>query len=160
MDAGWIVLKTKPKCEILASESVLATGVESYMPLWRPATQSRAAEPMFPGYVFAHVMSPQDLLQTRSAIGVMYALPRDAQPTILPEPFLDELRIRLKDRERAERPMEWRRGERVRIIDGPFRSVDALFDCQLNAVGRVRLLLHLVHGTVRVSIPLASVARA
>jgi transcription antitermination factor NusG len=105
---------------------------------------------MFPGYAFARVDSHvDDVLRARSAPGITYALPRDAPPTLLPDGFIEALRARASNPSPSLLPG---RGERVTIVAGPFRWVDALFDRRLNAAGRVRVLLQLVHGSMAVDI--------
>jgi transcriptional antiterminator RfaH len=161
LDAGWVVLRTQPRRELVAAESVRARGVESYLPFWRTAKRPADAEPVFPGYLFARVgQSADDLLRIRSTAGVLYVLPHDAPPTVLSESLVNEIRLRLASPAGALAPRPFQPGERVTIVDGPFRRMDALFERRLNAAGRVQLLLELVHGTVKVNIPEASLERA
>jgi transcription antitermination factor NusG len=54
----------------------------------------------------------------------------------------------------------FRSGERVTIVRGPFRDMDALFERELNAAGRVLVLLQLVHGTARINIQQECLQRA
>jgi transcription antitermination factor NusG len=105
---------------------------------------------MFPGYVLARVDGHvDDVLRARSAPGIAYALPRDASPTLLPDGFVEALRARASN---AAESLSPGRGDRVTIVAGPFRWVDALFDRRLNAAGRVRVLLQVVHGSMAVDI--------
>lgn len=78
-------------------------------------------------------------------------LPRTGPPALLPELFIDSIRSHEKNglhtRQRA-----FQHGERVRVVSGPFRWVEGLFDRSINASGRVRILLSLVHGSAAVQI--------
>jgi transcriptional antiterminator RfaH len=144
-DAQWLVLRTQPRQEALALESLAARSLESYVPVLRKA---RSSEPLFPGYVFARVTpNSDDLLRIRSAPGISYVLPRGAPPALLPDEFIGALQRRV-----AGRAPGYQRGDRVTIRRGPFRWVDAVFDRSLSASGRVRVLLDFVHRPVVVDL--------
>jgi transcriptional antiterminator RfaH len=143
---GWVVLKTQPQREVLAAEAVRARGGESFVPYLPARRRDGRAVPLFPGYLFARVASAEDLLPIRSAPGVAYVLPRAAgAPALVPELVVDALRGR------TAYPT-LRHGDHVVIEDGPFRWMEAVFDRQLSAAGRVRILLALVNRTVALQV--------
>lgn len=149
----WVVLRTQPQRELLAAHAVRASDVESYVPFLPPRRRTERASLLFPGYVFARVApASDDLLRIRAAPGVSFVLPRAAPPTVLPDSVVGELRARLADPAQlsARRPLQ--PGERVTIVSGPLRWSNALFDRYLNAAGRVRILLEMVHRTVGVEV--------
>jgi transcription antitermination factor NusG len=92
------------------------------------------------------------LLRIRSAPGIAYVLPRGGLPTIVPDTVIDVVRARLAECPSGIRAPELHHGERVRIIDGPFRSLEAVFDRRLSADGRVRLLLEFAQRTVHINV--------
>jgi transcriptional antiterminator RfaH len=149
METSWVVLKTHPRHELQAASAVAARGVEAYCPRQPPGRRSpERVQPLFPGYLFAHVVPGRDdLLRIRSAPGVAYVLPRNAPPALLP----DELILALRGRA-AQPPRQLGRGDRVTIVTGPLRWVEAVFDRRLNAAGRVRVLLELVERTLPVDL--------
>jgi transcription antitermination factor NusG len=110
---------------------------------------------LFPGYLFARVsVHSDDLLRIRSAPGVSYVLPRAGPPSLLPDLFIESIR----SHEQAvfeTRGRDFKHGERVRVVAGPFKWVEGLFDRSLNASGRVRILLNLVHGSMAVQMEAA-----
>ncbi len=153
MDKSWAVLKVQPRQELLAAEAVRARGVESYVPLLRPRRSTDRAAPLFPGYLFARIAPlSDDLLRIRSAPGVAYVLPRGAPPTLFPDAVLDEIRHRLAAPAYPSARQPFQTGDRVTVVSGPFRWLDAVFDRHMNAAGRVRILLQFVHRTVPVEI--------
>lgn len=150
MSAGWVVLKTQPQREVLAAGALRVRGVESFAPYLVGRRGTRAV-PLFPGYIFARVaLYSDDLLRIRSAPGVAYMLPRAAPPLLIPDAVVESLRVRTTDPSLIQRPL--RQGDRVKVESGPFRWMEAVFDRRLNAAGRVRILLSLVHRTIAVSI--------
>ncbi len=146
---GWVVLKTQPRREMLAAEAVLAGGGESFVPYLPQPSRGGRVVPVFPGYLFAHVASAGDLLPIRSAPGIAYVLPRSGTPALIPEHVVDALRGQTAD---APAYTTLRHGDRVVIEEGPFRWMEAVFDRQLNAAGRVRILMALVHRTVALQV--------
>jgi transcription antitermination factor NusG len=106
---------------------------------------------LFPGYVFARVTpDSDDLLRIRSAPGVAYVLPRAGAPTLLPDPLIGAIRAK-EDELRARRnEHKFCNGDQVRVLTGPFKWVEGIFDRRLSASGRVRILLSLASGGVAV----------
>jgi transcriptional antiterminator RfaH len=106
---------------------------------------------LFPGYLFAHIApESDDLLRIRSAPGVSYVLPRIGPPALLSEALIDAVRTREVELSQSAPGATFVRGDRVTVLTGPFRWVEAVFDRRLSASGRVRILLNVVHGSVAV----------
>jgi transcription antitermination factor NusG len=150
MEKRWAVLRAQAHREAFVAQSVSSRGVECYIPV-RPARKPGAANILFPGYVFAQVSpSSDDLLRIRSAPGVAYVLPRTGAPALLPDPLIGA--IRAKEEELRARPAarQFSNGEQVRVLTGPFKWVEGVFDRKLSASGRVRILLSLASGGMAV----------
>ena len=81
--------------------------------------------------------------------------PRGGPPAQLPDSVVQLLRRREAT---PARPLE--RGEKVVVMAEPFRSLEAVFDRRLNAAGRVRVLLELVHRVVPLDLNEAQLRRA
>jgi transcription antitermination factor NusG len=161
MYAGWVVLKTQPRHEVLAVNAIDARGVETYLPLVKPKRASSSTVALFPGYVFARVgeMS-DDVLRIRSAPGIAYLLPRDCSPALVPDGVIEMIRHRLTEEGHATGVPTLVAGDRVQLISGPFRWMDAVFDRRLSAAGRVRILLELAHRSVHVNVQESQLKRA
>jgi transcriptional antiterminator RfaH len=158
-DGGWAVLRTQTHNELMASRAVEARGVEAYIPVLPKQVAERPAL-LFPGYLFARISAASDdLLRIRAAPGVAYVLPHGGPPTLLSEGVVDLIRRRLADPSVAAM-RALRSGDRVTVINGPFRWMEAVFDRRLNAAGRVLILLELAHRTVQLNIEEASLRKA
>jgi transcription antitermination factor NusG len=103
--------------------------------------------------MFARIQVPaEELPRVRSATGVAYVLPRAAQPAVLPDGLVEAVRLR------ASKPVDdapasgLKRGDRVTVVSGPFRWVEALFDRHLSGRGRIRVLLDMVHGSAALEV--------
>ena len=150
----WAVLRAQAHREAFVAQAVSSRGVECYIPV-RPTTRKCATSTiLFPGYVFAQVIpSSDDLLRIRSAPGVAYVLPRAGTPTLLPDPLIGAIRAKEQELRSRANSHEFCNGEHVRVVTGPFRWVEGIFDRKLSASGRVRILLGLTSGGVAVQIP-------
>jgi hypothetical protein len=126
----WVLLRTKPRRELVAARSVAAHGVEAYVP--RPPARDLERRPLvFPGYLFARPLpGTDDLLRIRSVPGSTYALPRGGPAARLPERVIHLLR-----RRQVEPPRPLPGSERVVVLAEPFSSLEAIFDRQLSAAG-------------------------
>lgn len=151
MEKRWAVLRAQAHREAFVAQSVSSRGVECYVPV-RPSVRTPASPTiLFPGYVFAQVApDSDDLLRIRSAPGVAYVLPRTGAPALLPDPLI--CAIRAKEQELRARGSEHKfcSGDQVRVLTGPFKWVEGIFDRKLSASGRVRILLSLASGGVAV----------
>ena len=160
MLGSWLVLRTRPRSELLAAQAVGARGVESFVPMLTSPRPDARPKPLFPGYLFARLsQAAEELPRVRSAPGVSYVLPRNAPPAVLSDDLIEALR------ERSSRPagevshLGLEPGDPVVVVSGPFRWVEALFDRRLNSRGRIRILLDLVHGSATLDLEASAVRR-
>jgi DNA-binding response OmpR family regulator/transcription antitermination factor NusG len=152
----WVVLKTRPWHERQVEQAIAAHGVEAYVPVASNGERDGASAVLFPGYVFARVdVAAGDLLRIRSAAGVAYVLPQGGPPGLLPNELIEAIRTRA-----SEPGVGLHRGDRVRIMRGPFRWLEAVFDRRTNPAGRVRILLEFVQRTVTLDIDERDLRRA
>ena len=159
MECHWAVLRSQSHRERLAARAIGTRGVESYVPSL-PCMEG-LRHPLFPGYLFAHVVpDSDDLLRIRSAPGVAYVLPRVGVPQLLPDQLIETIRAHEKALNSQTHAGTFQRGDRVVVVSGPFKWVEGLFDRRVDAHGRVRILLSLVHGTLPVQLPTTALERA
>jgi transcription antitermination factor NusG len=150
MEKHWAVLRAQARREAFVAQSVSSRGVECYIPI-RPAVRKSGTKVLFPGYVFAQVSpSSDDLLRIRSAPGVAYLLPRTGAPALLPDPLIGAIRAKEEELRARRCVRQFCNGEEVRVLTGPFKWVEGVFDRKLSASGRVRILLGLASGGIAV----------
>lgn len=151
LDHDWYVLKTKPHSEEIAVAALKQSGIEVYLPqLHASATRSRKPrpQPLFPGYLFFW-LEPDSRYWSyvRWANGVAYLLTDDGGPIPLPAELIGEIqRGELyhwnRVEERTMRPFE--RGEKLEIVSGPFKGLEAIFDREMSAAGRCQVLINIL----------------
>jgi transcriptional antiterminator RfaH len=152
----WVAAQLQPQRANLALHCLALAGFEIYHPRLRELRSLRGrrvtTEPaLFPGYAFVAIE-----LQWRAAHhcpGVIRLVLDGTQPAQVPDTVIAEIR----SRERAglvelPPPPRLQRGDRVRVLRGPFREQLALYDGQA-AHERIAVLLALFSGPRRVTLP-------
>jgi transcriptional antiterminator RfaH len=160
MAASWYVLHSKPCKEEFLLGQLKSNGFESYCPFVHVVTvnpRARKMRPYFPGYVFLHA----DLGGSKSSAlqwmpGATGFVAFDGIPARVPDSLIPTLRKQVDDihAEGGELFHGLKKGDTVRITEGPFRGYEAIFDARLPGSERVRVLLKLLEQRRQVPIDL------
>jgi transcriptional antiterminator RfaH len=160
-DRRWYVVQCKPRQDVRALENLARQGFECYLPRLsverlRNGRKVVAQESLFPGYLFIHLHAGKDnWAPIRSTRGVSQMVRVGDQPLPVGNEIVDLIRQRLAAQ--APRPY-FQYGDRVRIADGCFSHLDAIFIVN-DAQDRVMLLLNILHHEHLLSFPIASVRK-
>lgn len=158
----WYLLRTESDGERLA-EQQLAKLVESALLLLgrtRFRQRDRMIErtvPLFPSYLFAFFSLAALARRIRYASGVRQIVQFGGQAAMVPGWVINYLMARCGDRLIELSRGSKRPGALVRLIAGPFREFDAVFDGYLGGAERVAVLLSVMNRTRRVVVPAAMV---
>lgn len=158
----WFALYTKPHKEYMVSDFLSAQKVEVYLPEIAVKTRRRdrrAKRPFFPHYLFAR-LDPQDgmIAKLRWTPGLRSIVSMGGRPVPVPDRAVQEIRHRVATFVQAEAEGLFRQGEGVRIVHGPFKGLDAVFDRTLSAKGRVRVFLEWMDRQVSADLDLEDLA--
>ena len=147
MDKQWYALRIKSRKERTVFERLESKDIEVYFPVMRVKPKNpRAAKtkPYFPGYMFINVDLEQVGANTLNWMpGTLGLVSFDDNPASVPENLILELKERLAEIE-AQGGLELdglKKGDRVRIIEGPFAGYEAIFDMRLPGKDRIQVLL-------------------
>jgi transcriptional antiterminator RfaH len=159
---GWYVVQCKPQGDWRALEHLERQGFECYLPVFRLEARRRGhlveiREPLFPRYLFIRLDAVEDnWYPIRSTRGVTQIVRSNHRPVQVRDEIIDSIRARLANGT-GHRPYI-RPGEHVRITEGSFAGIDAIF---LANVGdeRVILLLNILQQDQQLVFPLHSVRR-
>lgn len=152
---AWYVARTKPRAERLAAASLEARGLSAYLPEWKRKWRGHPVrlEPLFPGYLFVRSDGTADWqLRARSAPNVVRLLGGAAGPEPVPDNLVREIRRRCE----AQVAAPFHPGQRVRVAVGPYRELDAIFDCE-RPRDRVRVFVQMLHRLVPVIVDIDAV---
>lgn len=151
MDEWWYVLRTKPHKERTVFRQLQAKGVTVYFPaLHVTPTNPRAAKirPFFPGYMFVQLdLESEGDNALRWLPGTNGLVRFGKLPATVPDQLIRELQRRVAQIEaEGETPEEkLTKGDRVRVVEGPFAGYEAIFDMRLSGRDRVQVFLSLVN---------------
>ena len=159
----WHLLRTKAGEERRARDQVSRLTPEVLLPLvrvrvrrWGRMTESVAA--LFPGYMFALFDVERDYSRLRYTRGVRQIVCFGDEAAVVPQWIIDELKHRC-----ADGPVELPAsrlvvGQRVIVIDGPFRQFEGIFERHLSGPERVAILLSVMGAGARAVLPASMVA--
>ena len=157
---SWLLLRSKPRQEGLALESLSARGFETYCPriLQKPAHRHSptAPVPLFQGYLFCRGVLHEAFHAAGFARGVSGLVRFGERFAAIDDD--DVARLRACEEDRGYHvPRDVRvfapRGSRVRVLEGPFKGYEGVVEDYCSSNERVRLLLMLVKGSLRVQVP-------
>jgi transcriptional antiterminator RfaH len=158
----WYVVQCKPREERRALENLERQQFLCYLPTLsveklRQGTRVEVEECLFPGYLFIHLDEVRDDWHPiRSTRGVIQIVRFNLHPL----PVRDELVETIRQRLEVTPPKipYLQPGERVRLIEGCFSNLEAIFVAD-DGTERVTLLMNILHSEQKVTVPLASVRK-
>lgn len=161
-DPRWYLIHCKPRQDERALENLQRQDFQCYRPVrcverCRDGRTYSAAEALFPGYLFVHLdRLTNNWYAIRSTRGVHQIVRFNEYPLPVRDELIDGIRVRLADplaREPYLRP-----GERVRITEGAFSQMEAIFLAG-DGTQRVVLLLNILQTEQKLVFPLKSVCK-
>lgn len=147
MTAQWYALSVKPHKERSVHQLLRSRDVEVYFPTIRVKPKNpRAAKirPYFPGYMFVNVnLGEVGVNAFEWTPGTRGLVSYGGEPAAVPPHLISELQQRLTEIESQGGLVldGLKKGDRVRIISGPFEGYEAIFDLRLPGKERVQVLL-------------------
>lgn len=149
MDPKWFLVKTKPLSEAKIHARLAEAGFESLYPKIHKKIRGKGrieVRPLFPTYLFVR-FALEHLRTVRYTRGVARVVSFGPEPQEVAPGIIDTIRGRMNEDgfvELIQPPVQWKSGDRIRIGDGPFAGIDAIFVEALPDRERVVLLLDAV----------------
>jgi transcriptional antiterminator RfaH len=145
----WYLVKTKPLSESRIYTRLTEAGFETIYPKILKKVKGKDrfdVRPLFPTYLFVH-FSVEQLRTVRYTRGVARVVSFGPDPQEVDKEIVEAVRARMDESgivKLVKPPVEWKPGERIKIGDGPFAGLDAIFLEALPDRERVVLLLEAV----------------
>jgi transcription elongation factor/antiterminator RfaH len=157
----WHVLMTKPRQEKRVARALTRRGIAVFAPtLSYTGRRGRVLDkPFFPRYLFARFeWELEGLAQVQWTPGLSQVVSFEGEPAWIEDSVLDYLSERLEGID-GDDLLRIKAGERVRVVGGPFRDFEAVFDRHLNGEGRAAVLLEILGRKTQVELDLCSIER-
>lgn len=161
----WYCAHSKPRKERYALEQLERQGFECYLPFLRRRQMRRdksrwITAPMFPRYLFLRTPDPGQLGVVRSTLGVSNLVVFGQEPGRVPDAVIEQIRNQCADDVFVQEEPAFRPGERVHIVDGPCRGLQAIFQRVTSSTERVMILLEIMENVAQVEIARSQIVTA
>lgn len=154
----WYTLHTKPNAEYQVVAALQQRDVQTYLPemeIPRGRRKGRGKKPFFPCYVFSKIdFEVVGVSQVQWTPGLRRIVSFGDRPVPLPDEVIGLIRHRLGEVEaNGGWPIHtFKSGDTVRITNGPFRNMLAIFEGPTTPSERVQILLDILGHASRVQI--------
>ncbi len=142
----WYVAQLKPNGFNKAQLNLVRQGFVCFMPMRKVTVRharklSTGLRPIFPGYIFISFgLDKGDWRKINSTLGVNRLISfHEGRPTQIPEALIKGMMARCDDMNVLKPISDWKTGEKVRLVSGPFADYIGLVE-DLVSGDRVRLL--------------------
>lgn len=163
---AWYAVYTQTNREAQAAQHLRNQGFNVYLPQYQKLRRHAGrtdiiAAPLFPRYLFAGIdMQQQRWRSVNGTVGVIGLVMSGDRPLPVPEPVMAEIRSREDDKGFIQlNGPTFRRGQALRIVEGPMADTQALFEETVDG-NRAILLISLMGRMVRTKMPLRQVEAA
>jgi transcriptional antiterminator RfaH len=161
----WYLVRTKPGKERWVHDQLSAVVCEVFLPFLETRSPrwgklAWVIVPLFPCYVFAQFEVHESYFDVKYMPGVQGIVSAGPDPIAVPTAVVDEIKHRGVDGVVKIEPEEFAMGEQVRVVEGPFRGFEAIFERHLSGAQRVAILLSAVDAKgLRVVLPSSAVVK-
>ena len=154
----WYTVNTKPRQESLAEQSLRRLGVQTLCPKLKQTKLIRrrwttTIGPLFPGYLFARMDLATHCRAVDYSPGVRRMVYFGKNPATVEEGIIESIQSRIEGGFVHIQPRLLKRGQTVRIQQGPLMGLEAVFEQELNDQQRVLLLLKSLSYQARIVVP-------
>ena len=142
----WYLVRSKPRQEGIAEMNLQRWDVETFCPQLKQTKLIRGKKrtvitPLFPGYLFSRFDLYTEYRKVAYAHGVAAVVMFGTTPAKVDEEIIEAIRARMYEGFVTLSRSKLIPGQTVRIQEGPFKGLLALFERELNGTQRVALLL-------------------
>ena len=161
----WYLVRTKTGKERWVRDQLANVVPEVFLPMLKAKAprwgrMAVSISPLFPCYVFARFDLQSQYFDVKYMAGVRAIVSAGTDPLAVPAAIVSDIRSRGVDDviEIPDKPIGT--GERVMVVDGPFRGFEAIFQRYLAGAERVAILLSAVEsGGLRVVLSASAVVK-
>lgn len=159
-ESDWYLIQCKPRQDERAEENLVRQGYACYRPMHTCEKIARGKrqmvkESLFPGYLFIQLSRLDNWAPLRSTRGVSRLVTFGNQPTPIDANLISQLQRRCS----ATPPDQFlESGDKVRIDQGPFAELEAIF-LSMDGNERVVILMNILQRDQKIRVPLSSIRK-
>ena len=159
----WYLVQTKLRQEKIAQVNIERLGIEVFSPNLKKKKLIRGKQqiiisPLFPGYLFARFSLKTHYRGVNYAQGVVRLVHFGSGPAIVDDQIIESIRSRVRHGCVNLRDPKFKLGQAVRIHQGTFEGLEAIFEKEVKDHQRAILLLRTLSYQARVVVDLGCVA--
>ena len=165
VEETWYLLKIRPRQEKRATENLRRQNIECFCPeVWVEkilrGKKCQILEILFPGYIFVNFKNASSSIHcVNSTRGVQSFVSFGATPARVPFALIQELKEKTKPSENILISNLPKRGDKLRVTDGPFNGMNVVFS-QPSGDQRAEVLLNMMNQQVKASIQYTNLVAA
>ena len=166
IEAGlrWYAIQTKPNREKEVGKRLTDLHLEVFLPWMRTRRRIGSRHewvlvPLFPSYLFCRLDLVDSGKAARYSPGVKDFLKFGNHIAQVGEEIITGLRERCPDGVAQIDPIQVKPGEAVRIKEGPFSGLEAIFEKKLKGSERVAVLLEILGRQTRIVLPSETIGK-
>ena len=161
---NWYAIYTKPAREKIVAELLGRADIQTYIPKlklkkYRRRQYRDVVEPMFPSYIFAR-FNPAHLWMVSYTRGVRRVVGGKDSPWPVSDELIEFFLSREAEGVVTASETDFKKGDTVRIADGPFAGLKALLMRPIKGAERALILLKAIEYQVQVLVDRASLVKA
>ncbi|HZH29154.1 MAG TPA: transcription termination/antitermination NusG family protein [Pyrinomonadaceae bacterium] len=163
----WYVIQTKPREEFRAVDNLKAQSIETFFPIVKeprldPVTKKRSysVKPLFPRYLFARFNANKMLHKVNFTRGVHSLVSFGGGPVAVDEEILNLISERMSEDGYIDLRERLSAGDKVVVVDGPFKDFGGVFERNVKQQERVMIMLETVNYQGRVVLEREMVRKA
>ncbi|MBI2361590.1 MAG: hypothetical protein HYV04_22225 [Deltaproteobacteria bacterium] len=157
-------MRTKPRKEPEVERRLRSLNLEVFLP-WlqcrrRVATRFRwVLAPLFPGYLFCRLDLMVSGKAARYSPGVVDFVKFGSRVAEVGAEIIEGLRARCPDGVAQMQRRSYKYGEHVKVLEGPFSELEAVFEQEMKGSDRVAVLLEILGRQTRLVLSSEMIAR-
>jgi transcriptional antiterminator RfaH len=160
----WYAIRAKPNREKEVEKRLTDLDLEVFLPWMRQRRRvgtrfNWVLVPLFPGYLFCRLDIVISGKAARYSPGVKDFLTFGNQIAEVGNDIIQGLRERCPDGIAQIEPITAKPGDKVRINEGPFSGLEAIFERPLKGSERVAVLLEILGRQTRIVLPSETIAK-
>jgi transcriptional antiterminator NusG len=146
LSRNWYALHTRSRFENVVLDGLMRKKIDAFLP--RITVRSKRVDrkkmiqvPLFPGYLFVKTsLDPHEHLEVVKTIGVVKMVGNRQGPVPISHESIESLKIMVQSNQEILTGTEFKQGDRVMVVTGPFAGVAGMF-VRYGGRGRVVVII-------------------